>query len=259
MKNLLFLLLSLVVISITTSFAQGTAGETAKYQYRQLIDMPTAGILDRGIVGINTEMLPYGTLIAKIEAGIFENLSFGLSYGGANIIGSGKPDWYPFPPGVNLRFRIMNESLIIPAITLGFDTQGKGEYFDETKRFAIKAPGLFAAVSKNFSFLGFLSLHGTVNYTVLENKDGDNFMNIMVGAEKTLGSTFSVLMEYNFALNDNSTNIYGKGKGYLNAGVRWSISKGVTVGLDLRDLLENKKWHPTTADRAVMIEILQQI
>jgi hypothetical protein len=252
----------IILIAVSFSqllFAQGTAGDKAKYEYRQLIDMPTAGIMERGSVGITTELLPFGTLIAKVEAGIFDNISIGLSYGGSNIIGSGKPEWYPFPPGVNFRFRVMDESILIPSLTLGFDTQGKGQYFKDEKRFAIKAPGIFAAASKNFDMLGYLSLHGTVNYTVLENKDGDNFVNLMIGAEKTLGSSFSFLIEYNFAFNDNSTNLYGDGKGYLNLGVRWSIANGVTAGFDLRDLLENKKWSPTSADRAVMIEITQQI
>jgi len=253
-----------IIILIAASFsqflfAQGTAGDKAKYEYRQLIDMPTAGIMERGSVGITTELLPFGTLIAKVEAGIFDNISIGLSYGGSNIIGSGKPDWYPFPPGVNFRFRVMDESILVPSLTLGFDTQGKGEYFKDEKRFALKAPGIFAAASKNFDMLGYLSLHGTVNYTVLENKDGDNFVNLMIGAEKTLGSSFSFLIEYNFTFNDNSTNLYGDGKGYLNLGVRWSVANGVTAGFDLRDLLENKKWSPTSADRAVMIEFTQQI
>lgn len=247
------------ILSLQMAYAQGTAGEGAKFEYRQLIDMPTAGIMERGSVGLTTELLPFGTLIAKVEAGIFENISIGLSYGGSNIIGSGEPDWYPFPPGVNFRFRVMDESILIPSLTLGFDTQGKGEYFKNEKRFEIKAPGIFAAASKNFGLLGYLSLHGTVNYTVLEDKDGDNFVNLMVGAEKTLGSSFSFLIEYNFALNDNSTNQFGKGKGYLNLGLRWSIANGVTVGFDLRDLLENKKWNPRSADRALVIDFTQKI
>lgn len=258
MKNLSFIFLILLSF-VNLSFAQGTAGDKAKYEYRYLIDMPTAGIMDRGVVGVNTELLPFGTVIAKIEAGIFDNISIGLSYGGSNIIGSGDPDWYPFPPGVNFRFRLMDETILTPSITLGFDTQGKGEYFNDQKRFAIKAPGIFAAASKNFALLGYLSLHGTVNYSPLENKDGDNFVNLMFGAEKTLGSAFSVLLEYNLALNDNSTDIYGEGKGYLNFGVRWSIADGVTVGFDLRDLLENRKWNANSADRALMIEFTQQI
>ncbi|MFZ1517491.1 MAG: hypothetical protein WAU11_01875 [Ignavibacteriaceae bacterium] len=248
-----------ILLTTQTLFAQGTAGEKAKYEYRQLIDMPTAGIMERGSVGLTTELLPFGTLIAKVEAGIFDNISIGLSYGGSNIVGSGKPDWYPFPPGVNFRFRVMDETVLIPALTLGFDTQGKGQYFKDEKRFGIKAPGIFAAASKNFAMLGYLSLHGTVNYSVLEDKDGDNFVNLMIGAEKTLGSSFSFLIEYNFAFNDNSTNEFGDGKGYLNLGVRWSVAPGVTAGFDLRDLLENKKWNPTSADRALVIEFTQQI
>lgn len=258
MYNLSFIFLVLLSF-VNLSFAQGTAGEKAKYEYRNLIDMPTAGIMDRGVVGVNTELLPFGTVITKVEAGIFDNISIGLSYGGSNIIGSGDPDWYPFPPGVNFRFRVMDETILTPSITLGFDTQGKGEYFNDQKRFAIKAPGIFAAASKNFALLGYLSLHGTVNYSPLENKDGDNFVNLMFGAEKTLGSAFSVLLEYNLALNDNSTDIYGEGKGYLNFGVRWSIADGVTVGFDLRDLLENRKWNANSADRALMIEFTQKI
>jgi hypothetical protein len=240
-------------------FAQGTAGENAKYEYRQLIDMPTSGIMERGSVGLTTELLPYGTLIAKVEAGIFDNVSIGLSYGGTNIIGSGEPGWYPFPPGVNFRFRAIDESTLIPSLTLGFDTQGKGEYFKDEKRYAIKAPGIFAAASKNFGLLGYLSLHGTVNYTVIEDHDGDNFINLMVGAEKTLGSSFSFLIEYNFAFNDNSTNQFGEGKGYLNIGVRWSIANCVTVGFDLRDLLANKQWDASSADRALVIDFTQKI
>lgn len=253
------LLLFMLIVMLSSSFAQGTAGDGAKFEYRKLIDMPTAGILSKGDIALSSELLPYGTLIAKIEAGIFDNFNIGLSYGGTNIIGSGKPDWYPFPPGVNLRIRLMDETILVPAVSIGFDTQGKGEYFKDEKRFSVKAPGIFAAASKNFSLLGYLSIHGVINYTVLEDKDGDNFVNVMLGAEKTLGSSFSVIAEYNFAFNDNSTDEFGEGKGYLNLGFRWSVSQGVTVGFDLRDLLENRKWSPNSADRALIIEFIQKI
>ncbi|MCZ7613551.1 MAG: hypothetical protein M5T52_08440 [Ignavibacteriaceae bacterium] len=77
------------------------------------------------------------------------------------------------------------------------------------------------AVSKNFDFLGYMSFHGVVNYS-LEGNDGDNFIDLRAGLEKTLGSSFSLLVEYDFAFNDNNTD-FGSGKGYLNAGLRWSI------------------------------------
>ncbi len=258
MKNFI-LILMITFIYLQSAVAQGTAGEDAKYEYRTLIDMPTAGVLEKGYVSLSSELLPYGTVIARVEAGILKNVNIGLSYGGSNIIGSGLPDWYPFPPGVNLKIRFMDETILTPAIAVGFDTQGKGEYFQDQKRFAIKAPGLFAAVTKNFSFLGYLSINGLVNYTLLEDKDGDNFVNLMIGAEKTIGDSFSLLAEYNFAFNDNSSYSFGAGKGYLNLGIRWSIGNGVTVGFDLRDLLQNREWSPNAADRGLMIDFIQRI
>ncbi len=250
------LLASFLLIPASFLIAQGTAGTGAKFEYRSLIDMQTAGILQKGFVGVTSDVLPQGVLIEKLEVGVFNNISFGISYGGENLIGAGSPKWYKYP-GVNIRFRIINESVSFPALTLGFDSQGKGVYFDSTSRYAIKSPGFFCAASKNFEFLGYLSLHGTLNYS-LESKDGEDFVDLSIGCEKTLGDNVSLIGEYDFAFNDNSTR-YGAGNGYLNMGIRWAIGEGFTLGFDLRDLLDNKKWSPTTADRALRIEYIKSI
>lgn len=254
MKKIFILLL---LFSHLNLFSQGSAGDKAQYEYRFLIDMPTAGILDKGFVGVVADVLPDGVLIARIDVGVFENISFGISYGGSQVIGAGTPDWYNLP-GMNIRFRIVDESITLPSVTLGFDSQGKGEYFEETERYAVKSPGFFAAVSKNFAFFGFLSIHGSANYS-LEADDGDNFVNLMAGFEKTLGPSLSLIMDYDFTLNDNTTKAFGDGNGYLNIGLRWSLGEGFTIGFDLRDLLDNKQWNPSTADRALRIEYIKSI
>jgi hypothetical protein len=256
MKHLLFIT-AFLITTANFIFPQGTSGEKAKYEYRYLIDMPTAGILEKGAVGLTTDILPDGVLVTVLEAGVFENVSFGISYGGANLIGSGKVDWYKWP-GVNIRFRILNETILLPALALGFDSQGKGVYHTDVSRYDIKSPGFFAAVSKNFDFLGYLSFHGTVNYS-LEGKDGDNFVNVKTGLEKTLGSSFSLLIEYDFAFNDTQSPSFGDGKGYLNTGIRWSVGAGLTIGFDLRDLLSNKSSNKNAADRALRIEFIKNI
>jgi hypothetical protein len=255
MKRIL-LLINFFLITGTALLAQGTAGTGAKFEYRSLIDMPTAGILQKGYVGVTSDVLPGGILIEKLEVGVFDNISFGISYGGENLIGAGSPSWYN-APGVNIRVRIINENVSLPAVTVGFDSQGKGAYFDSTSRYAIKSPGFFAAASKNFEFLGYLSLHGTMNYS-LESRDGEDFVNFSVGCEKTIGTSLSVIGEYDFAFNDNST-YYGGGNGYLNMGIRWAIGNGFTLGFDLRDLLDNKKWSPSSADRALRLEYIKSI
>ena len=243
------------LISAVSLFAQGTAGDKAKYEYRYIIDMPTAGIIEKGIVAVTTDFLPDGVLIQWIEAGVFENVSIGISYGGSNFIGSGNINWYKWP-GVTFRARILNETVYIPAITLGFDSQGKGEYFKDDERYAIKAPGFFAAVSKNFELLGYFSLHAETNYS-LEGTD-ENYVDLRVGFEKTIGSSFSFVGEYDFAFNDNNSG-FGIGRGYLNAGLRWSPGPGFTLGFDMRNLLDNEPSVSNGVGRAFMIEYLKSI
>ncbi len=257
MKRIFSVLLSVIFIS-TASLAQGTAGTNAKYEYRTLIDMPTAGVLEKGFVGVSLNMLPFGVLVSKIEVGVFDNFSFGISYGAANLIGTGDPDWYKLP-GISVKFRIIDEMLAIPAITLGFDSQGKGLYFDDVSRYEIKSPGFYIAASKNFRFLGYLSLHGTINYSI-EGHDGDKDLDLQIGAEKTLGPQLSLIAEYDLAINDNTGKSIGRGKGYLNLGLRWSVGSGFTIGLDFRNLLKNKKLKEFKSfDRGFFVEYVKGI
>jgi hypothetical protein len=256
MNKLRILVLALLLITIET-FAQGTSGTNAKFEYRSLIDLPTAGILERGYVGVGLDALPFGVVITKIEVGVFNNFSFGISYGGGNIIGTGKVDWYKLP-GVNIRFRPVDETPAFPAIALGFDSQGKGVYDDSKNRYQIKSPGFFVTAAKNFEFLGYLSIHGLINYS-LERDDGDKDVNLGIGFEKTIGEQVSFVMEYDFAINDNNGGSIGDGNGYLNMGIRWSVGEGFTVGVDLRNLLDNNKFTSSKADRGIFVEYVTAV
>ncbi len=252
-----FLIFSVVLVFTFASRGQGTAGENAKYEYTSLIDLPTAGILEKGFVSTSLNVMPAGVVIARLQVGVFENFSIGLSFGGSNIIGSGAITWYRLP-GVDVRARLLDETKSYPALTIGFDSQGKGAYFSQLNRYEIKSPGLFVAASKNFGFLGYLSLHAVVNYS-FERKDGDKDLNFGIGAEKTLGGRLSFIAEYDFAINDNNAAALGSGNGYLNFGIRWSVGQGFTVGLDLRNLLENKKINSNKADRGIFVEYIKAI
>ncbi|MBU2493716.1 MAG: YjbH domain-containing protein [Bacteroidetes bacterium] len=256
-KNNFIFFLFLLMIVFSNLNAQGTAGTDAKFEYRSLIDMPSAGILEKGFVGVSMDVLPEGVVISKMEVGVFDNFSFGISYGGSNIIGTGKISWYNLP-GINARFRVLDETEAIPALTLGFDSQGKGFFFKTDDRYEIKSPGFFAAAAKNFEFFGYLSVHGIINYS-LEREDGDKDLNVGIGVEKTIGSRFSIIAEYDFAINDNGSLSLGDGNGYLNMGARWSVGDGFTLGLDLRNLLDNKKFNGNKADRGIFVEYIKGI
>ena len=252
-----FFTVSIFLIYSMVISAQGTSGSNAKFEYRNLIDLPTAGILEKGFAGLSMDIMPGGVVIPKLEVGVMDGFSFGISYGGSNIIGSGKIKMYKLP-GVNIRARIVDESVVVPAFTLGFDSQGKGYYNEDLKRYQIKSPGFFLAASKNFEFFGYLSLHGVINYS-LERDDADKDLNLGVGFEKTINEKLSIVGEYDFAINDNIGNAFGKGSGFMNMGIRWSVGDGLTLGLNLRDLLDNKKFSGSSADRGIFIDYVKGI
>jgi hypothetical protein len=248
-----------------TAFAgnvDGSAGSGGDVESRYLIDMPTAGMLHNGMVGMSVSFYEQSGLLMSLEAGAFNRLTFGLSYGGTNIIGSGQVDWNKLP-GVNIRFRLIDETPEFPAIAIGFDSQGKDKYDTTYDRYLYKSPGFFAAASKYFNMLGYLGFHAEANYS-LENKDGNKNMNFCVGVDKTIGSDISVMAEYNFGFNDNYGNylltgpgvLPRSGPGFLNAGARWSVGNGFTVEFDYKNLLDLKK---TQSLRTIRIEYVQSM
>ncbi|MCX8057680.1 MAG: YjbH domain-containing protein [Ignavibacteria bacterium] len=257
MKLKFILTLTLILVLMEASlFAQGSAGSKSDLEPRVLVDMNTAGILKRGMFAVSTEQLPEGVFILKMDVGVFNQFNFGISYGASNFVGKGEMKFYKYP-GVNVRLRIFDEEPQFPAMVLGFDSQGKGEYIDSLRRFEVKSPGFFVVASKNFNFMGLMSLHGSLNYS-LENSDQDNNLNIIIGVEKTIGSEVSVVAEYDFGLNDDENKV-GRGRGYLNAGVRWSIGKGLTLGFDFRNLANNRISDTFGGDRAFRLEFAAMI
>jgi hypothetical protein len=238
--NFILMISFLMTAALETAIAQSYAGEGATVEPMMLIDKPTAGLLKRGSYSVTSNFFQNGGVLVGISVGIFEPFTFGISYGGTNIIGPNKIDMNPFP-GMNAKLRIINESSLAPALAIGFDSQGKEPYLeaDTLKRYTIKSPGVYIAASKNYEFLGNLSLHGGLSKS-METSDGDKDLDIYVGAEKSIGKDISIMLEYDFATNDNNNYAVGKGNGYLNFGFRWTWGKGLVVGFNLKNVAKNQ-------------------
>jgi hypothetical protein len=236
----LMILFIVVVTNKDLTYAQSYAGSEAVVEPIMLIDKPTAGLLKRGTYAVSSNFYQSGGVLVGITVGIFEPFTFGMSYGGTDIIGKNKINMNPIP-GVNAKLRIIGEGMIVPALAIGFDSQGKEPYIsaDSLKRYTIKSPGIYAVASKNYRFLGNLSIHGGFNKS-LETGDGDGDLNMFLGVEKSLSSDISIMLEYDFAANDNHGHAIGKGNGYLNFGFRWSWGKGLVVGFDLKNITKNQ-------------------
>lgn len=224
-------------VPCANSWSQGSAGSEGSLEPRYLVDIPTAGMLGSSGFALEVDFYKDGGVLMSGSIGILGRLSLGLSYGGTRLIGSEEPVMNP-RPGYCVKVRVIEESMVLPAILVGFDTQGKDGYLKDLDRYAVKSPGFYAVASKNYTMLGFFSIHGGINYS-LEDADDDRDMNLFAGIEKTLGPFLSLVMEYNAALNDTDGKAIGRGRGYLNAGLKWSVGSGLTLGFHFKDLTKN--------------------
>ena len=228
-----------LALSVNESRAQGYAGDAGTSEPSSLIDKPTAGMLTRASYQISSNFFQRGGMLAGLSVGVFDRFMFGISYGGTDIIGPNTIRMNPLP-GVQAKLRIFNEGTLLPAIAIGFDSQGKEPYVDSLTRHTIKSPGGYVVASRNYAFLGNLSVHGGLNFTT-ERKDGDKDMNTFLGLEKSIGEDISLLAEYDFAFNDDHGRAVGRGRGYLNLALRWHWGKGLVVGFDLKNVTKNQQ------------------
>jgi hypothetical protein len=236
------------------SFAQGTAGDNAKYQTIRNIDMPTAGLFPVNDYAITVGYLTNSGLSVQFFASPFLFMNTGISFSGNKILGSGDVEWQKIP-GFDFRFRIFSETFTIPAIALGFSNQGTGNYVIDHDRFETFSPGFYFAVSKNFKWkLGSIALHSGLNYSI-EPQPENRTVNLYAGFEQSLGKIISMNFEYNFT-NDDSMKEVLNTKGMFNSSLRCSISDGVTLEFQFRDLFNHQK-NANGIKRQLFLEIIK--
>ena len=251
------------------------------YPPLNLISIPTGGTMPRGSYTFEILLQNNGGLLPEIAVGLTEHFTIGISYGLKNLIGDLKPAVNRSKPEVNLKYRLYEETLTWPALVIGLDTQGRGVYQDSVyagsnnggieklvNRYDQKAWGLFLVMSKNYNLFGNLGLHLGVNKNAWEIKDNDKDMNLFFGFDKEINRSFSLLVEYDAAWNDNSFNnsleivnpnennvsdiTFGKGRGYLNAAFRWTIANNLLLEIDFNNISRNTSAEYTNREIKIM-------
>jgi len=264
-----FLILLTIICNI------GFAQIEQPYPPLNLVTIPTAGTLPRGSFTLETLLINNGGVVPRLSVGFTDNFSFGVSFGVQNLIGGNKPSINKTTPEVQIKYRIFDESEKMPALVYGLDNQGRGLYHvtdsvftthgisDSTvslNRYDQKAWGMYMVMSKNWNLLGNLGLHGGISKSLSENDDGDNDINVFCGIDKELNRSFSLLIEYDAALNDNLSEgdyslneiTFGKGKGYLNTGIRWAMSSNLMLEINFNDINQNTNSEYTNREIKVM-------
>ena len=176
------------------------------YPPLELVSIPTAGTLPKGSYTYETILTKNGGVTPKLAVGLTDNLTFGFAYGIHNLIGDQKPNYNP-QPGFIIKYRVYSETTKWPAIVLGLNTQGKGNYMVKDGfiggRYEKKALGFYLTASKNWNMMGNFGVHLGLSKNSWEDLDGDDDLNFFVGIDKELNRSFSLLLECDGALNDN--------------------------------------------------------
>ena len=233
------------------------------YPPLDLVSIPTSGTLPKGTFTIETLLTKNGGMVPKLLVGLNDNFSIGMSFGIQNFIGESKPETNKETPEVQVKYRIFEETQSTPAFLVGLDTQGYGPYIQKAntvdsngnilslkesiERYEQKAWGLYVVLSKNWDLLGNLGFHIGLNKNTFEVNDNDSDLNLFFGLDKELNRSFSLLLEYNAAINDGNEYTYvddstinnitvGKGLGFLNAGLRWNIAQNLLIEVNLKDI-----------------------
>ena len=238
LKRLTLFIFIALSISYSSAYSQGSAGEGASVESIRIIDMPNAGVLKKSSYCFYFRAFAQGGALAKVDVSPFENFQLGASYSMVGLIGDGDIYGQNYPQ-FEARFRFLDEKLAIPALAIGFSTQGYGPYIKSAKRFEIMSPGFYLTASKNYKWaLGELAVHGGINYSI-EPSESDRTINFFAGLEQSLSRTTAVNLEFNANLDDKNKSIRDN-KGTLNASFRWSITSGATIELQARDILKSR-------------------
>ena len=152
------------------------------------------------------------------------HFSLGLSFGVQNLIGNTKPILNRAVPEVHVKYRLLEESELYPALVLGLSTQGYGAFFDTTyinydkddsildsiaiSRYEFKAHGFYGVLSKNWNFFGNTGLHIGGSINSWEGSDEEKIPNIFMGLDKDINQSFTLITEYNFAINDKNNAVF---------------------------------------------------
>ena len=207
------------------------------YEPMRIVHCPSAGIPLNGEVVLDVLSYPEGGLRAGLALGLWDRLDIEVSYGATNLIGRGKINPEPMPQWT-VKLRAIDETQKLPAVAIGVDTRGFGEYDSTEKRYEHKSRGLFVVTSRNWIFWEVeVSGHLGMNYSFEERlKKG---FSIYCGTTLTLYGRGGISIEYDLAPGDNKAP-FGRGRGYLSTGFFLNFAKNSWLYFNLFDLLSNK-------------------
>ncbi|MBI4387199.1 MAG: hypothetical protein HY551_07440 [Elusimicrobia bacterium] len=187
----------------------------------ELVDLPTAGVLDYGGYSARTRFYSNGGVVGWANFGIFQRLNIGTSLNVDKLIGTGTPVQIT-RPDLQVKFRFYDGDRVIPAFAIGFDGQGY-LYNRQDLKYNQRQRGLYVIGSQEIGLPG-LQAHGGANIS-------DFNSNAIFGA---MG--LSVNIEDRVLLMAEWDNIQNYVDSRFNSGIRFYISPAFHLDFAVRGI-----------------------
>jgi len=206
-----------------------------------LIDEPTAGVLDHGGFSSRTRFFNQGGVAEWLSFGVYPRLNIGGSLNIDQLLGTGTPIKVASPE-LQAKFRFYDGDRIIPAFAVGFDHQGwlynrpeqrynqrqRGLYFVGSQEIGV--PGLQAHAGMNISdfnsskVFGFFGLSQNISDKVLLMAEWDN---VRTYSDSRLNMALRTYVSPNLALDFGGRGV-GQG-GHFTNGVSRGAERFVQI------------------------------
>lgn len=198
------------------------AGEAVVLPDVELIDVPTAGILDYYGFMVKTRAYSGGGVIGGLNFGVQERLNLGASMAVDKFIGSDSGVKMRRPE-IQVKFRFFDGGYYIPAMALGYD--GQGYYYNpDAKKYLEKGKGLYLVGSKEIGLPG-LALHGGFNVPDFDN----NYLFGFLALNYTLEDKIAFMFEYDSLFHSDDP-------ARFNTGIRTYITPYFQLDVALREI-----------------------
>ncbi len=220
----------------------GDKGEGVVLPDVEMIDVPTAGILDYYGFMVKTRAYSGGGVLGTLNFGVLERLNLGAAMSVDKFIGSDSGIKMR-KPEIQVKFRFYDGGYYIPAMAVGYD--GQGYYYNpDKKKYLEKGKGLYLVGSKEIGVPG-LVLHGGFNVPDFDN----NYLFGFLAMNYTLEDKVAFIVEYDSLFHSDDP-------ARLNAGTRFYITPYFQLDFALREIGRDGKFDngwPRKSERIVQM------
>jgi len=220
----LMLLICLIVICFSGTHSFLSAAEVC-----DLIDTPTPQIVEQGGYNVNFRFYSFkgsegdnnSGLLVGLFFGVLQYMNLGVNMDTENLIGNNSMKLRR--PRLFVKFHIFGGSEYIPAIGVGYDDQGYGEYRD--RRYEHREKGFFVVICRE-NFIPGLDVSTGINGYDFEQFRVRGFISLF----SRLGESVVPMLEFD--------NLGGGSENRINMGIRYFITPNLNIELDGKDVAD---------------------